>query len=122
MRSGQRILGDGQVVQVTCNQAIVADCLQLGFFHATALKDKRTTGVESAPFGRINWTRHVPLENDALPGGSRFWDWHGREQGLRIRVPRSRKDRPFWAHLYDLAEIHDRDAMSHVLDDGEVVT
>jgi hypothetical protein len=37
-------------------------------------------------------------------------------------VPRSRKDLPFRARFYDLAEIHDRHAMSHVLDDGEVVT
>src|SRR4029434_6429851 len=88
MRSSHGVLGDGQIVQMTCDELTVADSLQLGFFHATTLKGIRTTRVKSASLRRINWTWHVPLENDALPGSPRFGDRHGREQGLGIRVAR----------------------------------
>ena len=49
-------------------------------------------------------------------------DRHRRQQRLGIGMLRRGEERVFAGELDDLAQIHDRDAMADVLDDGEVVS
>src|SRR5262249_60387772 len=56
------------------------------------------------------------------PRAARSRPGHRREQRLGVRVLRRSEDLLPWRHLDDLAEIHDRDTVRHVLDDREIMT
>ena len=51
----------------------VFNLVQVRFFHAAAVDDKRAAGMETAPGRRVQWTGHIALQNDAAasPGGFR---------------------------------------------------
>src|SRR5260370_1233480 len=65
--------------------------------------------------------RHIAFKNDAFARRARFGHRHGREQRLGIGMLAGAENLPLAPKLDDLAEVHDRNPMSHVLDDGEIV-
>src|ERR1700741_4741090 len=77
--------------------------------------------VEAATRRRVDRARYVAFEDDPLPRYVGVRDRHRRQQRLGIRVLRACEQRVLIGELDDLAEIHHRDAVADVLDDGEIV-
>ena len=77
--------------------------------------------MEAAPGGRVDRARHVTAQNDPLllEAGVRLG--HRRQQRLGIGVLRPQEQVGAVADFDDLAEIHHGDAVTDVLDDGDVV-
>ena len=100
----------------------VSTGLQRRLLDAAAVEGVGAAGVEAAALGRVDRARHVALQDDALARRRR-----ARAPARPRAAPRCRgaseraKIAPLRRHLDDLAEIHHRDAVGHVLDDGEVV-
>jgi hypothetical protein len=92
-------------------------------FDATALvlEGMKTSGVKWTPGRRIRWTREISPEDDAIPPDRGVWLWDGREESHRIGVPGLGEQLIGRALLDDTAEIHHRDSMGDLPDDGEVV-
>ena len=97
------------------------DLLQLRLDGAAAVEHVGAAGVEAAAAGRIARARHVAFEDDAVAGRARHRHRHGGEQRAGVGVLGRREDLALVRRLDDLAEIHHRDAVGHVLDDREIV-
>ena len=80
----------------------------------------RAARVESASRWRIERRRHFPLEHDTLTLASRIWDGNGRHQRFGVRMERIVVERVAIGQLDDLAQIHHRHPVCHVLDDGKI--
>src|SRR5262245_19417929 len=77
--------------------------------------------MEPAARGRIDRTRHVALEQDALALEGRIGNRNRRQERFRIRVLGVGVELLGGRDLHDLAEVHHGDARADVLDDREVV-
>ena len=80
--------------------------------------------VEAAAVGRVGRRRDVAGEDDplALVAADRVGHRHGRQQRLGVRVRRAGGTRRRGVPTSTIsAEVHHRDAVAEVLDDGEVV-
>src|SRR6202171_2713738 len=72
--------------------------------------------------GGAHGTHDFVVRYGALLGATRrIRDRYGRHELLRIGMLRIPEDCRAGADLHDLAEIHDRDAMAHPLDDRDVM-
>lgn len=94
---------------------------RLGHLAAAALEETRTASVKSAATRRIDRARHVALQDHAAARDAGLNGRHGRKERTRVGVGRRAKGALARSDFDDLAEIHDRDAMGHVLDDRQVV-
>src|SRR5260370_2274707 len=94
---------------------------KLAFLCPAAIEYVWTAGVEAASAGWMDRARHVALEDNRVADGSGLRHRHGREQSLGVGMPRRGEDLLPSRYLDDLAEIHDRDTVRHVLDDREIV-
>ena len=83
----------------------------------------RAARMEPAARRRVDRRRHVADEHDPLPpvGEVRIGDRRGRQQRRRVRVAGAVVERLGVGDLDDLAEVHHRDAVADVPDDGQVV-
>ena len=83
----------------------------------------RAPGVEPAARRRVDRRGHVALQDDPplLLGHVRVRDRHRRQQGARVGVLRVLVQRVARGHLDDLAQVHDRHAVGHVLHHRQVV-
>ena len=80
-----------------------------------------TTWVEVAAFGQIGDIRDFPFEDDPLPLVFGIGNWYRTEKGLGVGMLRNVEHSLCRGKLDDLAEIHNRDPIAHVLDHREVV-
>src|SRR2546427_4975773 len=48
-------------------------------------EDEAAAGVEPTARGRVDWTRNLPREDNALPAAVRVGDWNRGQQSLRVR-------------------------------------
>ena len=97
---------------------------QLGLLLLAARRlDVRAPRVEAARVRRVRRAREVALEQDRRPRplDLRIRDRDRREQRDRVRVQRVVVEVVGGRELHDLAEVHDRDPVGDVPDDGEVV-
>ena len=96
---------------------ILEQRLDLG---ADLLRD-RAAGAEAAAGGRVDRARDVALEHDPLVLAARDRLRVRREERHRVRVERPAEELLRGRQLDDLAEVHHRDSVGDVADDGEVV-
>src|SRR5882724_6107513 len=82
------------IQQMTRREMLRPDRLKDRFLDAAAIERIRTAGVKAAPFGRIDWARDVALEYDALAVRAGLRHRNGRQQRLRVRMLRRRKNLP----------------------------
>src|ERR1700712_2234125 len=94
---------------------------KLRFLGPAAIEDVGTARVEAASAGWIDWARHITHEDDWVADKSGLRHRHRREQSPRVGMPRRGEDLLPSRHLDDLAEIHDRDTVRHMLDDRQIV-
>src|SRR5436190_16685668 len=92
-----------------------------GLFHSAAIEHIGTARMKAAAGWRRNGTRHITGKNDALFNGARVRLWHGRQERFGVWMLWISEQRAFVRELNDFAEIHDRDAMTDVLDHGKIV-
>ena len=73
--------------------------------------------MEPTPFRRTCTAADLPLQETALPAFfRRIGDWHRLQQCLRVWMHRMMKDILRVAILHDLAKIHNRNLVTHVID------
>src|SRR5581483_10438182 len=118
---GPRSPADRGAGEVAGGQMAVSVRLERGLDLGADLLRERAAGAEAAAARRVDRARHVAREDDAvaLPPGLGRGD-RGQER-LRVRVERAGEEVARGRELDDLAEVHDRDAVGDVADDGEVV-
>ena len=95
--------------------------LERGFQLGTFLCPMRTSGMEMASCRRIDRTGDLPLENDFLPFQSRVCHRDGGEKGLGVGMPGILVEDLGRSHLHDPPQVHDRDVVTDVGHDIEVV-
>ena len=78
-------------------------------------------GVKVTSMRRIDGTGYVALKDNPLSFDRGVGDWNGREQGLGIWVCRPCIERLLWSHLYELAQVHNGNAIADVFDNRQVV-
>ena len=78
--------------------------------------------MKAASAGWIDRAWDIAFQDHRGSAGPRLRHRHRREQRLGVRMPWRGEDLLPWRHLDDLAEIHDRDTVRHVLDDREIMT
>src|SRR3954447_4827360 len=83
----------------------------------------RAPGVEPAPLRRVRRGRHVTSEDDLLATvrGVRIRHRQRGQQRPRVRMPGLAEQFAGRRELDDLAQVHHRDPVTHVLDHGQVV-
>src|ERR1700690_1042505 len=81
----------------------------------------RASGMEAATLRRIDGTRYIALKDDARSRRSWLGDRHRGEQCLGVGMFRRSENLSLTPYLDDLAEIHHRHPMRHVLDDRKIV-
>src|SRR5579864_352408 len=96
-------------------------CSQFRFVRPAAIEGEWAAGVEATSARWMDRARHVALENDWAARGAGLGQRDRGEQRLGIGMSGRGEDLPLRRHLDDLAKIHDRHAMGHVLDDREIV-
>src|SRR5262249_45845612 len=67
---------------------------------------------EPTPAGDVARVGWFPLDGQPVAHARRSDAWHGREQRARVGMTRSREQIGRPSHLHDLAEIHDRNALT----------
>ncbi len=88
---------------------------------AADLLGERAAGTEAAAGRRVDRARHVARQHDPLDVATGDRLGVRREECLRVRVQRPQEEILRGGELDDLAEIHHRDPVGDVADDGEVV-
>src|ERR1700686_889253 len=106
---------------MTSSQMPHLDLPESRLLYAAAIKDIGASGVKAAALGRIDRTRYIALQDDPLSRRSWLGDRHRGEQRLGVGMFRRAENLPLAPDLDDLAEIHHRHPMRHVLDDGEIM-
>ena len=89
-------------------------------FRATA-HDLGTTGMEPATGRRIEGAGDLSGQDVVRHGDVRVRAGNGGHQGPGIGMKRVFGQFAAWGHLYNLAQIHDRDDIAEVLHHGQVV-
>ena len=78
--------------------------------------------MEPAPFRRTCTATDLPLQETALSAlFRRIGDWHRLQQCLRVWMHRMMKDFLRVAIFHDLAQIHNRNLVAHVVDGSETM-
>ena len=80
-----------------------------------------TARVKAAGRRRIDGIRHVPCEDDPLSARIRIGDGNRREQRFCVRMEGAVEQLSRIAELDQLAQVHDRYAVGHVLHNQQVV-
>src|ERR1700739_1369142 len=86
-----------------------------------AIEHERAPGMEAASAGWIDRARHVALQDHRGGHSPGLRYRHSGKQSLGVGMLRRGEDLLPGRHLDDLAEIHDRDTVGHVLDNGQIV-
>ena len=96
---------------------------QLGLLHGADVLSLPAAGAEPAAGRGVGRARHIALEHDlvAVTAQRRIGHGHGGQQRLRVGVGRALVDLLLVAGLHDLAEVHDRDAVTDVSHDRQVM-
>jgi hypothetical protein len=83
----------------------------------------RTASAEVAAFGRVGWTGHISLQDNALAFllDDRVGNRYGAQQGLSVRMQGIVVDLVPIRQLGQLAQIHHRDAITDVPHHTQVV-
>jgi len=77
---------------------------------------------ECAAAWRLKWVGQVPFQDDALAAAAaRIWMGNGRQERLRVRVRRSVEYLLALTDLDDLSQIHHRDMVRDMANDGKVM-
>src|ERR1051326_5860163 len=91
-RDGRWYLATGQdlVPEMARREVIRLDFEQLGLFFLAQVLGKRAAWMEAAARRWVDRAGHVAGQDDALASAFDGWirNWHGRQQGLGIRVQR----------------------------------
>src|SRR5262245_361269 len=77
--------------------------------------------MEVTARGRIDWARHVALQDNALRDRRGLWHGNRRKQGLRIGMLWTGKERTLVGQLDDAAQVHDRDTVGNMLHDRQIM-
>ena len=93
----------------------LAQCRDLGLAPRLGVGTAR---MKSTARRRIDGTRNVALQQLFLAPDPRIGDRHGSQQGFGVGMQGAREQRLLVGVFDDLAEIHDRDAVTDVLDHG----
>ena len=80
-----------------------------------------TARMEGAARRRVDRARNIALQQVFLALDPRIGDRDRSQQGFGIRMQRAREQGLLVCILDDLTEIHHRDAVTDVLDHGEIV-
>ena len=81
----------------------------------------RTARMEGTARRRIDWAWNIALQKLFLALDPRIGDRHCSQQGFGVRMQRAREQRLLVGVFDDFTEIHHRDAVTDVLDNGEIV-
>src|SRR4029077_11837445 len=119
--SDERVLRRRQIVQMAGGPLAFAQGAKRGLVYAATVEGVRAARVEAAALRRVDRAWHIALQDDARARIARLRHRHGGEERESVGVLRRGEDLAFLRRLDDLAEIHHRDAMRHMLDDGEVM-
>ena len=98
-------------------------CFRTGVISRQTSMAKGAAGVEGAALWRIDGAGDVSGEDDALAGGLDYGvgDGYGGEKGTGVWVLGVSVELVPAGYLDDLAQVHDRDSVRYMPDDGEVV-
>src|SRR5262245_42153528 len=77
--------------------------------------------MEVTARGRIDWARHVALQDNALRDRRGLWHGNRRKQGLRIGMLWTGKERTLVGQLDDAAQVHDGDTVGNMLHDRQIL-
>src|SRR5262249_37061486 len=97
------------VEQMTRGKMSAFRRLQLRCVARTAIEHIGAARMKAAALRGIDGARDVALKDDAAAGGSRYRDWHGRQQGFGVGMLRRSENPSTRRCLNDLAEVHDGD-------------
>jgi hypothetical protein len=90
---------------------------QLGAIRCT----RGTSRMEMASCRRIDRAGDLPLEDNFRPFQSRVCHRDRRKKGLGIGMPGILVEELGWSHLHDPSQVHDRDVVTDMSDDIEVM-
>jgi hypothetical protein len=120
MRPGA-VLGRDFLGIVTGGALPVRDLAQPGHAGGAIGPGEGAAGVEAAARGRVGGAGRLAVQRDPFAGRAEDRLGDRREQRAGIGMARRLEDLVGGAELDDLAEVHHRDPVAHVPDDGEVM-
>jgi hypothetical protein len=103
------------------HQVAPTDIYQFWFHLGAYRVHLGAAGMEATARGRVDWTRHSPLQYDPGPTPVRVSNGGGRHQRQSIGVIGPAKYLLSRAQLHYLTHIHDGDAIAYVFHHAQIV-